>query len=116
MRICFTGGRHYNGSAMALFVLDLLRETDPSAELHVGDCPTGLDEMIRDLAQLNPDRVWKADWTKHKLAAGPIRNREMLMGNGHKADLLIAFPGKDGTENCVSQALQLGIPMLRVPF
>ncbi len=55
--------------------------------------------------------VFEADWDKFKKAAGHIRNGVMLSCN---PDLLVAFPGGPGTENCIKQAKKLGILVLRV--
>lgn len=60
--------------------------------------------------------MFTADWDKHGKSAGPIRNQAMLSGTiGDLADLLIAFPGGRGTEDCIRQADLLGIPLLEVP-
>jgi len=114
VRICFTGGRNYDGLALVGFVIDLLSSVGRDVEISVGDCPTGLDRTIRELAKKHC--VWSADWDRYGKAAGPIRNRQMLEGGGTIADLLIAFPGGAGTEDCVEQAIKLGIQVLRVPF
>ena len=43
-----------------------------------------------------------ADWATHGLAAGPIRNQQML--TDAKPDLVVAFPGGRGTADMVSRA------------
>lgn len=57
-----------------------------------------------------PRRVFKADWKKHKKAAGPIRNRQML---DEKPDLVIAYwDGESpGTKDTVTEARKRGIPV-----
>lgn len=55
--------------------------------------------------------VFFADWKTHGKAAGPIRNREMLASG---IDLVIAFPGGRGTADCVRQAEERGIRVIRV--
>lgn len=98
--------------------------------IRVGDCPTGVDAMVRDWIKVNdlPHRVYEADWDRYGKGAGPIRNRNMLLGiNGspstpeslpaiRRADLLLAFPQPgsypykgSGTWNCIGQAWELGI-------
>ena len=106
MRIAFTGGRDYTNAHVVCCVLDMLDWHNHV--LLVGDCPTGLDFIV----QKETDRceVFRANWDKHGKAAGPIRNGEML----HEADFLIAFPGGKGTENCVKQAKEMGITVLRI--
>ena len=86
-------------------------------EIIVGCCPTGLDSFVREwyndynknnwsdsFPKIN---VYHADWTKYNKAAGPIRNKLMLEAG--KPDLVIAFPGGNGTINMIKQAKEAGI-------
>lgn len=57
--------------------------------------------------------VFPADWGVHGKAAGPIRNRDMLVGPPG-VRLLIAAPGGRGTANCIDQATKLGIEVIRL--
>lgn len=54
-----------------------------------------------------PFEVYRADWKKHGLRAGPIRNAEM----GKVADALIAIWDGDsaGTANMITVARKLGL-------
>jgi hypothetical protein len=54
---------------------------------------------------------YPADWKKYKRAAGYIRNKQMLDA---KPDLVIAFPGRNGTRNMVDQAFEADIPIVKV--
>jgi len=56
--------------------------------------------------------TYEPDWDTYKRAAGPIRNKEMLEANPDA--LVLAFPGGKGTEDCVKQAKELGMIVLRV--
>lgn len=122
MIVAFTGGRDFADEAAFGAVINAI---DAEWSWRVGDCPTGLDAMLRryhcgniadaedpghQCQRLDWLYVYTADWTKHGKAAGPIRNRAMLTG----ADLLVAFPGYKGTADCVRQAHEMGIPVLRV--
>lgn len=122
MIVAFTGGRDYQNRAMVHFVIALLDRCGDEMgrgegyDLRVGDCPTGLDAMVREHA--NGTEVFDADWKTHGKAAGPIRNKAMLCHPGTKTptvDLLIAFPGGKGTADCVRQARELGIAVIEVP-
>lgn len=53
-----------------------------------------------------------AAWEHHGRAAGPIRNRQMLKEG--KPDLVIAFPGGNGTANMVKQARQAGVEVIEI--
>jgi hypothetical protein len=54
-----------------------------------------------------------ADWDKYGKLAGPIRNREMLEQNN--PELVVAFPGGNGTADMVRQAAAKKIEILLVP-
>lgn len=106
MNVAFTGGRHYSNRKLVELIVDSLG----SVHCLVGDA-SGLDALVRDQYwPADEITVFHANWECHGKAAGPIRNREMLQ----EADLLIAFPGGRGTADCIRQAKELGIPVLRV--
>lgn len=99
--------------------------------LRVGCCPTGVDRFTRTWATAHPSAlasftVYNAKWdTLGKKAAGPIRNRQMLRGEGNDqdpnsyalAEKLLAFPEPgvkmrspgSGTVGCLIEANLLGI-------
>lgn len=56
-----------------------------------------------------PVTPFKADWTKHGKAAGPIRNQRML--DEGKPDRVVAFPGGRGTADMVRRAEKAGVPI-----
>lgn len=55
--------------------------------------------------------VYPADWNTYGKAAGPIRNRRMLIEG--KPELVIAFKGPNsrGTQNMITQARKANIPV-----
>lgn len=61
-----------------------------------------------------PTEVYMADWTEHGRAAGPIRNRQMLVEG--KPDIVIAFSydltQSKGTANMVTQAKKAGVKVV----
>lgn len=75
----------------------------PGADTLAGATAQDLDFLVE---------AFPADWERHGRDAGPIRNRAML---DTKPDLVIAFKGGRGTENCVRQAKKLGITVRREP-
>ena len=111
MKIVVTGGRDYDDWAM---VDEVLTRLNPS-HIYVGDCPTGVDKMVQDWADLYKVNytIFTANWDKFKKAAGPLRNTEMLKKAGDKATV-IAFPGGKGTDNCVKTAVSLNRIVMRV--
>lgn len=109
IKIAVTGGRNYEDDSIlqnALNCFDI-------EKLYVGDA-NGADSLAVEWAKFKniPYEVFKADWSRHGKAAGPIRNREMLKAviDG----VLIAFPGGKGTENCVQEARRQGFTVFRV--
>jgi len=80
--------------------------------LRVGDCKTGVDKFAREwAAEMGvTTHEYLADWDKHQLAAGPIRNSEMVDAGG---DLCTAFWNgrvkNSGTHDCFTKAVRAGI-------
>jgi hypothetical protein len=60
-----------------------------------------------------PMKEYKADWNKYGKSAGPIRNREML--NDSNPDVVIAFPGSNGTKNMIDISKKAGIKVIEIP-
>ncbi len=109
--IAVTGSRHYDNAALVEATLGL--HVGAEDVVLTGDA-RGLDTIARHWAFYNKRRTtqFRADWDRHGLAAGPIRNGEMLAA----ADILIAFTDGAGkfTRNCIAQAKRKGIPVIEV--
>lgn len=50
-----------------------------------------------------------ADWKRYGPSAGPIRNQQMI--DEARPDLVVAFPGKTGTQDMIRRALENKIPV-----
>lgn len=117
-----TGGRTYNEPALVK-ELDRIESECPGFTLFVGCCPSGADKIAREwaasrAARCNNDNlraiVFEAEWDRHLLRAGPIRNETMMKtaasqkrrGRGVQ---VLACPGGNGTENAVEWAHRLGL-------
>lgn len=74
---------------------------------------TGADSAAADFGLINfcPVKEFKADWHQYGTSAGPIRNRQMLEQG--KPDLVIAFPGGEGTKNMIAQAKAYKVPVVQ---
>ena len=107
--IIVTGGREYCNTEK---VRSVLEHFNPDVIVH-GDC-RGLDRICKQWALDNGKVQIPYPYpSQHGKAGGPIRNRQMC--TEHKdADLLIAFQGNNGTENCVREATSAGIKVFRV--
>jgi predicted polyphosphate/ATP-dependent NAD kinase len=71
----------------------------------------GADNLAMNWAEWRniPQGKYPADWKQHGNAAGPIRNQQML--DSEHVDLVVAFPGGDGTADMVRRARAAGIPV-----
>lgn len=72
---------------------------------------TGVDEAAKRWAQARgiPVMEFPANWTHQGKAAGPIRNAAMLKYG--QPELVVAFPGGNGTANMVKLARAAGVPV-----
>lgn len=128
MRVIIAGGRDYRMDALDWRRLDALHAADPS---HLGchGAPLGPVTVVYEGEAKGADiggREWArsrripfvpfpANWTLHGKPAGPIRNGEMLAGKAPgmgPAELVVLFPGHEGTGDMYDQATALDIPVL----
>lgn len=111
----FSGGRYFDD--WELFETIWRLYVEPCApgryQVFVGDCPSGLDAMVR--AFCPSARVFVADWRRFGRAAGPRRNRDMCEAATADGAVLFAFPGGRGTASCIRQAERCGIPVVALP-
>ena len=105
-RYLVCGGRDFADKTTLTRTLDvLIRHPADAIVIHGG--ARGADTMAADWAEARGARVqcFMADWDDQGRAAGPMRNRKMLMEG--KPDVVIAFPGGKGTANMLKQANDL---------
>lgn len=108
MKVVITGSRNWKHRGPIEALLRGLQDI----EIHVGDCPTGVDAIVLDVANTYglSVLVHVAQWDKYNKAAGPMRNSEML---ATKPSVVFAFRSEgasEGTDDCVYQANIAGIP------
>jgi len=110
MRLLVTGGRDFNDMDFVFSVLDNLHRTRNVTVLMHGGA-RGADRLagMWGLSRGVVVEVYPANWKEHGLAAGPIRNQEMLDAG---PDLLVAFPGGRGTADMVRRARQAGLEVI----
>lgn len=116
MKVLVCGGRHYADALTLGSWLGGIHKDTPITEIIEGGA-TGADFLARrfgDFANIPvlTFKVDKADWKSKSKAAGPIRNKKML--DEGKPDLVVAFPGGNGTANMVEQARAAGVKILEV--
>ena len=110
-RVLVCGGRSYGEVARLDAVLDRLHAERKFSVLICGGA-TGADSLAMRWAAIRgvPTEVHYADWANEGKAAGPIRNKKMLVEG--KPNLVVAFPGGVGTSNMVGIAREAGIEVL----
>lgn len=108
MRVLVCGSRHFSDKKLLEETLDGFDIT----EIVEGEA-RGADILARGYAEERsiPVRAFPADWERYGKAAGPIRNKQMLVEG--QPELVIAFrgPNSRGTKNMINQAEKAGIPV-----
>lgn len=124
MLIC--GGRKYSDKATLFKTLDDLCLSrgwtlDPEEDgnwlpnvIVISGMARGADTLAVDWAAVNwlSWEAFPAQWKKHGKAAGFIRNQEML--DSGKPDIVVAFPGGNGTKDMVNRAKKAGVEVIEV--
>lgn len=106
MRILVCGGRDYDDAhEVSIALTAYLRKFD----VLICGMARGADRLAYDFAKEHgiPVEEYPADWSKYPKAAGPIRNQEML--DKGKPDVVIYFPGGNGTADMVARAQKQGV-------
>ena len=98
MELIVSGSRYGVSKEWLEQVLSTIHEGTPIATLITGGA-SGVDTQAERWALIKrvPVLTYKADWTSHGRAAGPIRNRWML--EQHPEAAILIFPGGAGTSN-----------------
>ena len=112
MRILVCGGRDYKNESR---VNEVLREYLDIKDLVIcqGEA-RGADRLAKEWAKTYGVECigYPANWNRDSKAAGPIRNRQML--NEFKPNLVIAFPGGNGTKDMVTISKQANVKVIQV--
>ena len=112
--ILVTGSRHSTDIELVRTFLTNYVEfagNPPVTLIHGG--AKGIDTLADKVAR---EKGWKvkifhADWVGYGRRAGPIRNQEMV---DEKPDVVIAFPGGYGTQNCIQLAKKAGLNVVEI--
>lgn len=114
MRILVCGGRDYADRDRVFRVLDeKLWQCGHIEYLIEGDA-RGADKLAGEWALACNVPNWKfpANWKQYGKRAGYLRNAKMLEEG--KPDLVVAFPGGDGTAMMCRIAEKSGVEVMRV--
>lgn len=111
VRVLCCGGRNYNDQAFVDLKLDELRSTraEKIAIIHGG--ARGADACCDSYGRRRglPVAVVDANWNIYGNSAGPMRNGWMI--ELFNPQLVVAFPGGDGTANMIARAKAFSIPV-----
>jgi hypothetical protein len=114
MRVLVCGGRDFDDRDLLMGTLSALAKTESIDAVIEGNAK-GADRLAgywaRDRGITN--LKFRPDWQNHGKYAGPIRNQRML--DEGKPDLVIAFPGGNGTADMVRRAKAAGVRVIEVP-
>lgn len=134
-RVIITGTREELSAEDREIVIDVLAPyIERATEIGVGDCPSGVDRLVREIARerrrdgLPQVATFIANWQGLGRRAGPERNGRMVAWaaeadaafaprSPHRATglgVLLAFPGprSRGTWDCVRQARAAGLDVV----
>lgn len=113
MHVLVCGGRDFQNKDFLEGTLDRLNNFVKINEIIQGGAP-GADKLAREWARERNIKIntFYAQWIKYGLAAGPIRNQQML--DEGKPNLVIAFPGGKGTANMIELAKKAGVRWVQI--
>jgi hypothetical protein len=109
MRVLFCGDRHWTSRHV---IYRWMVKVKPTVVIE-GEA-RGADRIAREVADSLgiPVERYPANWSQYHRAAGPIRNKQMLVEG--KPDLVLAFHddlnSSKGTKNMVTLAQKAGVP------
>jgi hypothetical protein len=110
MKLAIVGTRHEPlPRDIEARIVAIIRGTDPNDVIVTGDCPTGVDRLVRTTA--DGERrlvVCKAAWQTMGPSAGPRRNEVIA----DIADRLVAYPKFEspGTRHCIREFMKRAKP------
>jgi hypothetical protein len=115
MKVLVCGGRTFNQYSLLSRTLNEFHSINKITCLAHGGA-RGADMLSGHWArgQRVPVQVYKADWERYGRSAGPIRNLQML--TEFKPDVVIAFPGGNGTQHMVKAAHIKKVPVIQVQY
>lgn len=114
MRLLVCGGRDYHDAAELNSTLDRIAADRGPIEVLIHGAARGADTLAHLWAEMRgiPVASFPADWDRHGRSAGAIRNGQMLTEG--RPDLVVAFPGGNGTANMVRQSRERGVEVIKV--
>ena len=117
MRVLVCGGRDFNDYDMLSEWLIYFLKQYAAMPLHttiISGHARGADKLGERFANVNDCKllIFPADWDKYKKGAGHIRNQQML--DEGKPDLVVAFPGGNGTADMIRRAVKAKVRTISI--
>jgi hypothetical protein len=114
LKVLVCGGRNYSDGKRVFSILSEIHKKERRILTIIHGGATGADTLAGEWAAANEVIAIRvpAQWSVHGRSAGPKRNDYML--REFKPDLVVAFPGGDGTADMVGKAECAGIEIDRV--
>jgi hypothetical protein len=115
VRVLVCGGREFYNKALLKKTLDELHAKTPITCIINGKCKTGADFLSTHWAVAYGGmkiEEYEANWNAQGKSAGPIRNT-MMLALSHP-DLVLAFPGNDGTADMVRKAKKAKVKVIEI--
>jgi hypothetical protein len=122
MRVLVCGGRNFRNSGAVFDALDDIDKARPISVIieggqrkyEMGRIVGGADFWAFKWANSRCRRKlrFRAEWREYGRAAGPMRNQRML--DEGKPDMVVAFPGGDGTADMVARARAAAIEVMEI--
>lgn len=111
MKVLVCGGRDYKNKTHLWHVLDQIHGGGQPITLIIEGESRGADQLAALWAASRgvPIKPFPADWGRYGNGAGPIRNTQMLIEG--QPDLVVSFPGRDGTADMVRKAKKHKVPV-----
>jgi hypothetical protein len=112
MRILVCGDRNWKDRG---FVERIIEEYASNALIIISGCAPGVDTFaVKHAKDMSYECLaFPADWERYGKAAGPVRNKRMLVEG--KPDIVVAIHSdieiSKGTKNMIFQANKAGVPV-----
>lgn len=113
MRVIVCGGRHYSDWTVVAKTLDAIHAKTPFS-IVINGLARGADRLAaRWAAERGIElQFFDPEWERYGKSGGPRRNSRMLIEG--RANLVISFPGGDGTADMVRKAYARGVRVIEV--
>ncbi len=105
MKILISGYRGYTDvDYIKSKILAAIPKDCKSITIIHGGCPSGVDLCVSQIAKEMgyQEKEYKANWSKYGLAAGPLRNKEMLTKESPDLVLIFLSQQSKGTKQMLS--------------